>query len=255
MPTVPEEDFVQAVKELAVLENRWIPRAPGTSLYIRPTMIGTEAALGVHPSSEYIFYIILSPSGPYFKGGFKPVSLYVEENFVRAAAGGTGDAKTGGNYAASLLASARAAEKGYAQILWLDARERKYVEEVGAMNIVFVFRNKLVTPALTGSILPGITRASVLQLACHLGYEVEERQIGIDEVIQGLSDGTLTEAFGCGTAAVIAPVGSLFYKGTNHMINGNQVGKVSEELYNRLVDIQFGRAADPFGWVQEIGRL
>lgn len=255
MPVLPEEDLLQALTELVNLEKRWIPRAPGTSLYIRPAMIGTQAVLGVHPSNEYLFFIILSPVGPYFRDGFKPVSLYVEENFVRAAVGGTGDVKTGGNYAASLLAGARAAAKGFDQILWLDAVERRYVEEVGAMNIVFVFGNKLVTPALNGSILPGITRASVLELARHLGYEVEERRISIDDVIQGIADGTLTEAFGCGTAAVIAPVGSLFYQNKDHIITGDQVGKVSADLYKRLVDIQWGRATDTFGWVREIGRL
>lgn len=255
MPEIPEDAFMQAMEELVLLEKRWIPKAPGTSLYVRPTMVAADSALGVHPSTKYIFYIILSPVGPYFKGGFQPVSLYVEDTYVRSVVGGLGDAKTGGNYAASLLAGARAEEKGFTQVLWLDGRERKYVEEVGAMNIFFVFGNKLVTPALTGSILPGITRASVLELARHLGYQAEERNISIDEVIAGLNSGELTEAFGSGTAAVISPVGSLYFKDKNYLINNNQVGAVTKDLYQRLVDIQYGRAADPFGWSKAIGRF
>ena len=217
--------------------------------------MGLGSALGVHPASEYLFFVILSPVAAYFKEGFKPVSLYVEDYFVRAAVGGVGDAKTGGNYAASLMAGARAEEKGFSQVLWLDAREKKYVEEVGAMNMFFVFGKKLVTPALGGSILPGITRKSVIELARNLGYQVEERPIAIDEVIAGMDNGSLTEAFGSGTAAVISPVGSLYFKDHNYIINQNQVGSITTELYNKLMDIQFGRAKDPFGWVREIGRF
>ncbi|MCL6615048.1 MAG: branched-chain amino acid aminotransferase, partial [Firmicutes bacterium] len=177
MPAMPEEEFLECLFTLVRAEKRWIPKAPGTSLYIRPAMIGTEPALGVHPSDEYIFFVILSPVGAYFKTGFKPVRLYVEDVYVRAVPGGVGDAKTGGNYAATLLAGARAEEKGFSQVLWLDARERRYVEEVGSMNIFFVFGKRLVTPALSGSILPGVTRDSVLKLAPRLGYQVEERPI------------------------------------------------------------------------------
>lgn len=255
MPTIPEEEMLQAIEELVVAEKRWIPRAPGTSLYIRPTMIATEPFLGVHPSSEYIFYVILSPVGAYYKGGFQPVKLYVEDTFVRAAVGGVGDIKTGGNYAASLMAGYRAQQKGFSQVLWLDARERKYVEEVGAMNMFFVFGNKLVTPALTGSILPGITRSSVLELAQYLGYETEERLISIDEVIEGIANGQITEAFGSGTAAVISPVGSLNFKGQDYVINNHEVGAVTHKLYDKLVNIQYGKEEDPFGWVKEIGKL
>ena len=255
MPTIPEEDFVQAIVELVKLEKRWIPREPGTSLYIRPTMIATEAALGLHAADEYLFFIILSPVGSYFKEGFKPVSLYVEDVYVRAVVGGVGGIKTGGNYAASLLASVEAQKKGFSQVLWLDAKERKYIEEVGAMNIFFVFGKKLVTPALSGSILSGITRDSVLTLAKSLGYQTEERLISIEEVIQGIKDGTLTECFGTGTAAVISPVGSLNYKNTNYTISNNQVGPITKELYDHLIDIQYGRAKDPFGWVREIDKL
>ncbi len=255
MAPVPEAIFLEAVSTLVNLEKRWIPKAPGTSLYIRPALIGTGDALGVHPADEYLFFVILTPVAAYFKEGFKPVSLYVEDYFVRAAVGGVGNAKTGGNYAASLLAGAKAKEKGFSQVLWLDAKEKKYVEEVGAMNIFFVFGDKLVTPDLSGSILPGITRASVIELARSFGYQVEERPITIDEVITGLDNGTLTEAFGSGTAAVISPVGSLFFKERNYLINGNEVGPVTSRLYQQLVDIQYGRVDDPFGWVKAIGRL
>lgn len=255
MPTIPEELMLQGIGELVQAEKRWIPKAPGTSMYIRPTMIATEPFLGVHPSAEYTFFIILSPVGAYYKGGFQPVRLYVEDTYVRAVAGGVGDIKTGGNYAASLLAGYQAQKKGFSQVLWLDARERKYVEEVGAMNMFFVFGDKLVTPALSGSILPGITRASVLELAGHLGLGTEERVISIDEVVEGIGSGAITEAFGSGTAAVISPVGSLFFKGNDFVINNNQVGAVTQKLYDTLVDIQYGRTEDPFGWVKVIGEI
>ncbi len=255
MAPFPIEYFLESVTTLVNLEKHWIPRAAGTSLYIRPTLIGTGDALGVHPADDYLFFVILTPVSAYFKEGFKPISLYVEDYFIRAAVGGVGNAKTGGNYAASLLAGAKAQEKGFSQVLWLDAREKKYVEEVGAMNIFFVFGQKLVTPDLGGSILPGITRKSVIELARGLGYEVEERPISIDEVLAGIKDGSLTESFGSGTAAVISPVGSLNFKGENHLINGYQVGTVTQNLYTKLIDLQYGRTKDTFGWVKEIGRL
>lgn len=255
MPEFPEEDFVAAIQELVVLEKRWLPRAEGTSLYIRPTMIATENTLGVHSSTSYLFFIILSPSGPYFKEGFSPVRLYVEDKYVRAVPGGVGEAKTGGNYAASILAGAEAQKKGFSQVLWLDGRERKYVEEVGSMNIFFVLGGKLITPALSGSILPGITRASVLELSAYLGYQTEERPITIDEVLEGITSGRLTEAFGTGTAAVISPVGSLHFKGRDYRIGDGGVGPITRDLYRRLTDLQWGRTPDPFGWVKEIGRL
>lgn len=252
MPELPEETFLSAVKDLVLMEKDWIPDAPGTSLYIRPTMIATEAFLGVNPAKEYLFYIILSPVGPYFKAGFNPVSIYVEDQLVRAAVGGVGDIKTGGNYAASLLAGTKAEEKGFYQVLWLDAKEHKYVEEVGAMNVFFVFGEKLVTPMLTGSILPGITRDSVIKLAGELGIEVEERRIAFDEVLDGLKSGKLTEMFGSGTAAVISPVGLLHYKGTDYIINDNKVGKMTRTFYDHLVDIQLGKVEDKFGWSFEV---
>lgn len=255
MAPFPEEYFLEAIETLVNLDKRWIPKTPGTSLYIRPALVGLGAALGVHPATEYLFFIILSPVGAYYKEGFNPIKLYVEDYYIRAAVGGVGNAKTGGNYAASLMAAAKAEEKGYTQVLWLDAREKKYVEEVGSMNMFFVFGNKLVTAALGGSILPGITRMSIIELARSMGYEVEERMISIDEVIEGLGNGALTEAFGSGTAAVISPVGSLYFKNHNYLVNNNQVGRITQELYNKLVDIQYGRIKDPFGWVKEIGRL
>ncbi len=252
MEPFPEEYFLVSIKAVVNVEKRWIPKTPGTSLYVRPTLIGLGSALGVHPAPEYLFFVILSPVGAYYKEGFNPISLYVEDNYIRAAVGGVGETKTGGNYAASLMAAAKAEKKGFSQVLWLDAREKKYVEEVGSMNMFFVFGKKLVTPNLSGSILPGITRASVIQLAKSLGYQVDERPISINEVIDGLNDGSLTEAFGSGTAAVISPVGSLYFKEKNYLVNNNHVGKITEELYTKLVDIQYGRAADPFGWVREI---
>ena len=255
MPQIPEEDFIQALKELIMHEKEWIPRAPGTSLYVRPTMIGIEPFLGVKPSKEYLFYIILSPVGAYYKEGFNPIGIYVEEKLVRAAAGGVGDVKTGGNYAASLYAGKKAQEKGFAQVLYLDAKEHRYVEEVGSMNVFFVYGNKLVTPPLTGSILPGITRYSVIELAREMGYEVEEAPVAIDEAIGAIQAGKMTEMFGTGTAAVISPVGILAYKGKLYEINNNKVGEITKKLYNCLVDIQYGRTEDKHGWVYELGRL
>lgn len=252
MPELPEEIFLNAVKELVLLDQDWIPDAPGTSLYIRPTMIATEPFLGVSPAKEYLFYIIMSPVGPYFKSGFNPVSIYVEDELVRAVVGGVGDVKTGGNYAASLLAGVKAEEKGFYQVLWLDAKEHRYVEEVGAMNVFFVFGEKVVTPMLTGSILPGITRDSVIKLAQELGIELKERRISFDEVLEGIKTGELTEMFGSGTAAVISPVGHLYYKDKDYYINNNKVGKLTKSFYDHLVDIQLGRAEDKLGWSVEV---
>ncbi|WP_034639093.1 branched-chain amino acid aminotransferase [Desulfofalx alkaliphila] len=252
MPEIPEELFLNALNELISLEKQWIPKAPGTSLYIRPAMMGVEAFLGVRSSKEYLFYIILSPVGPYFKEGFKPVGIYVEDQMARAIPGGVGDIKAGGNYAASLLAGHRAQELGYSQVLWLDAKEHRYLEEVGAMNVFVVFGSTLVTPPLTGSILPGITRDSVLKLAQSMGYKVEERLISIDQVLEGVAHGAVTEVFGSGTAAAISPVGSLFYKGKNYVIGNNRVGDITQAIYDRLTAIQYGKVKDEFGWVREI---
>ncbi len=255
MPELPEDIFLEAVRSLVMKDREWIPDAPGTSLYIRPTMLGVEAFLGVRPAKEYMFYIILSPVGPYYSCGFTPVGIYVEDTLVRAAKGGTGDIKTGGNYAASLLGQMKAQEKGFPQVLWLDAKEHRYVEEVGSMNVFFVYGKTLVTPPLTGSILPGITRDSVLTLAEDMGYGVEERALEINGLLEDVLSGRVTESFGTGTAAVISPMGSLFYKEKNYVINNNQVGEVTQKLYDRLVGIQIGREPDPYGWVCELGKM
>ncbi|MGE3852004.1 MAG: branched-chain amino acid aminotransferase [Planctomycetota bacterium] len=256
MPQIPDDLMEQAISDLVLLDQRWIPQDPGTALYIRPAMIGTAPMLGVKASSSYLFFIILSPVGPYFSGGFAPVPLYVSKKYVRAVAGGVGEAKTGGNYAASLLAGEEARKKGCSQVLWLDGKEHRYVEEVGAMNIFFVFEGKkLVTPALNGSILPGVTRASVVELSRHLGYECEERAIAIDEVLDGARSGKLTEAFGAGTAAVIAPVGKFVTDAESLEVGGNQVGPVARQMYDQLTGIQLGTVEDTFGWVKIIGQL
>lgn len=255
LPTIPEELFLQGVKEVVLQDKEWIPGDEGTSLYIRPTMIGDDGFLGIKVSNRFTFFIVLSPVGPYYKEGFNPIPIYVEDQLVRACVGGVGDIKTGGNYAASLLADTRAKEKGFTQVLWLDSKEHRYAEEVGSMNIFFVMGNKVITPALNGSILPGITRDSVLTLAPDLGYEVEERAIPIQEILEGIEKGTVTECFGSGTAAVISPVGSLHYKGVDYELNGGKVGEVTANLYHHLVDIQYGRVRDPYGWVNEIGRF
>ncbi len=248
MPELNEEDMLQAIIELVKLEKRWIPKTRGAALYIRPAMIASEVGLGVRASKEYIFFIILSPVGPYFKQGFRPVNLLVSENYVRAVEGGVGEAKTGGNYAASLLAKREAQEKGCTEVLWLDARERKYIEEVGAMNICFVIDGVITTPMLDGAILAGITRKSVLQLASHLGYAVAERKIPIAELVEGIHNGRVSEAFGVGTAASISPVGAIVYQGQNHAVHGGEVGPVAQLLYKELQAIQYGEKEDPFGW-------
>ncbi len=249
MPTIDEGFILKALSQLLMIEQDWIPAQKGTSLYVRPTMIATEAKLGVRPSNEYLFYIILSPVGPYFKEGFSPVGIYVADQHVRAAEGGTGHAKTMGNYAASLLASTNAKEEGYSQVLWLDAKERKYLEEVGTMNICIVFDDEVVTPPLSGTILDGITRDSVLTLLNHWDYKVSERPITMDEVLIGISDGTIKEIFGCGTAAIIAPVGKLHYKGITYPVTEGKIGSLTQRLFDELTGIQCGELKDPFNWV------
>lgn len=252
MPVVDEESHLEALVQLVALEHEWVPDAPG-ALYIRPTMIASDHALGVHASKTYIHFIILGPVGSYFKEGFSPVPVYISDTYRRAVRGGVGEAKTGGNYAASLLVGEEAKAKGYSQVLWLDALEGRYVEEVGAMNIYFVYEGrKLVTPPLTGSILPGVTRKSVLRLAADLGYEVAEEPVDVHELLAGIRSGYVTEAFGCGTAAVIAPVGKFGFRDEEYIINNYQVGPVAARLYQELTDIQFGRKPDPYGWTQLI---
>ena len=248
IPELPEEMFVEAVSELVRVDQDWIPSAPGTSLYIRPFIIATDDFLGVAPSKTYLFIVILSPSGAYYASGLAPVGIWIEDEYVRAVRGGIGFAKTGGNYAASLAAQVKAHDDGYSQVLWLDGVERKYIEEVGAMNIFFKIAGKIVTPMLSGSILPGITRNSVIEVCKHWGYEVEERKISVDELIAAQKDGTLEEVFGTGTAAVISPVGKLRYKDDVMTIGDGNIGEVSQKLYDTITGIQWGKAEDPFGW-------
>lgn len=252
MPEIPVEDFIKIEEELLKMDERWIPTVKGTSLYIRPTGIASEPALGVKPSSEYIFFIILAPVGAYYASGFKPCSLWVSTDYSRAAEGGTGAAKAGGNYGGSLAATGVAMKKGYNQVLWLDSKEHRFVEEVGAMNIFFVMDDKLVTPALTGTILPGITRKSLIQLAPDLGIQPEERAITIDEVLEGIESGKVKEVFGAGTAAVISPVGIISYKDKEYTINNNETGPWSQKFFDTLTGIQYGELEDKYNWVHKV---
>ncbi len=249
---IPEmdEDFVlEAIKQLINVEKEWVPGVEGTSLYIRPTVIATDPFLGVRASFTYRFFVILSPVGAYYPEGFNPVKIFVTRDFVRAVRGGVGEAKTMGNYAASLLAGDKAHEEGYTQVLWLDGVEQKYIEEVGAMNIFFVIGDEIITPKLNGSILPGITRNSVVELGKSWGLNVSERKISIDEVLQAHLAGTLKEVFGSGTAAVISPVGEIKYGDELIKIGDGSVGPLSQRFYDSLTDIQYGITEDPFGWI------
>ena len=252
IPELPVEDFVEAVKAVVKVDEDWIPTAPNTSLYIRPFIIATDDFLGVAPSKTYMFIIILSPSGAYYESGLAPVGIWIEDDYVRAVKGGIGFAKTGGNYAASLAAQVKAHDGGYSQVLWLDGVERKYIEEVGAMNIFFKIGGKVVTPALSGSILPGITRNSVITLCKDWGLEVEERKISVDELIEAQKTGALEEVFGSGTAAVISPVGTLRYKDDVMQIGDGTTGELSQKLYNAVTGIQNGTVEDKFGWVVNV---
>ena len=252
IPEIPEEDFVEAIKAVVAVDKEWIPTEPGTSLYIRPFIIATEPFLGVDVSETFLFIIILSPSGAYYESGLEPVGIWIEDDYVRAVRGGMGFAKTGGNYAASLAAQVKAHDDGYSQVLWLDGVERKYIEEVGAMNIFFKIDGKIVTPMLNGSILPGITRNSVLQICRDWGMEVEERRVSVDELLQAQKEGKLEECFGTGTAAVISPVGKLRYKDEVMTIGGGKIGPVSQKLYDTVTGIQLGKLEDKFGWRVEV---
>jgi branched-chain amino acid aminotransferase len=248
MPQLPEDVVYEGLLKLVELEKDWIPTDPGTSLYIRPTYIATEEALGVHASKSTLFYIILSPSGPYYAQGLKPVKIFVEDSYVRAVVGGVGHTKAAGNYAASILAGEIAASKGYTQVLWLDGVEHKYVEEVGAMNMFFVIDGVIKTPPLLGSILPGITRDSIIKLASGMGYNVSEERIAIEDVVKASREGRLNEAFGTGTAAVVSPVGELHYEGEDIVINGGEMGEITQKLYDNLTGIQTGSLEDKRGW-------
>lgn len=253
MPRIPVDRILQALKALVYLDREWIPEAEGATLYIRPTMIATEPALGLRPADEYLFFIINSPVGAYYSEGFNPVKIYVEDTYVRAVPGGVGEAKTAGNYAASVKALTEAQKKGYTQVLWLDAIERRYIEEVGTSNIFFVLGDELITPPINGTILPGITRDSVLQLARDRGLNVVERPVTIDEVIEAAENGTLKEAFGTGTAAVISPVGELCYKDRNIVINNGQSGELSRHFFDELQALQRGFRDDVHNWVVRVG--
>ncbi|MDI9520470.1 MAG: branched-chain amino acid aminotransferase [Bacillota bacterium] len=253
MPELDIESFTQGLIELLRVEQDWVPHQPGTSLYIRPTLIATDSKLSVHASHSYLFYIILSPVGAYYKGGLAPNDIYIEDEYVRAVRGGIGETKAGANYAASLLAGIVAGDKGYAQVLWLDGVERRYIEEVGAMNILFVYEGKkVVTPKLSGSILPGITRDSVLKLAKHFGYEVAEERMDVNQVLDDIKSGKITESFGSGTAAVISPVKSFAFKGKDYQVGDGGIGPISQKLYDTLTGIQYGRLEDPMGWIVKV---
>ena len=251
MPAVDEAFFLKAIKDLVRLEQDWVPKSEGTALYIRPTMIATDPYLGVRPSETYLCYVILSPVGAYYKGGLAPVKIWISDEYVRVAPGGTGEAKTGGNYAASLKGSMEAAQKGYDQVLWLDAVQRKYVEEVGSMNICFVYDGKVVTSPLQGTILDGITRRSILTLVREMGIVVEERALSVDEILDGVASGRLSEAFGTGTAAVVSPVGQFTFRDrTVTFGDGKTIGDLTAKLYATLTGIQTGKIADQHGWIE-----
>mgnify|MGYP005780265759 CR=1 FL=1 len=249
IPQIDEQFVLNGLFELLKIEKDWIPTEPGTALYIRPSIIATNVMLGVHASREYLFFIILSPVGSYYAHGLAPTRLLVEDYYTRATIGGTGESKCIANYAVSLKAGEEAEKKGFDQVLWLDAKEKKYVEEVGSMNMFFVIGGEVVTPALVDSILPGTTRKRCIELLEANGYKVSERRVSIDEVLEAQKNGTLNEAFGTGTAAVISPVGMMEYKGQDYVVNGGEMGPVTKWLYDTITGIQSGRLPDPHGWV------
>ena len=253
IPELDPSDVLDALKAIVSVEKDWVPALEGTSLYIRPFIIATDVQLGVHPSKSYKFIIILSPVGSYYPEGIKPVKIFVEREYVRAVKGGTGFAKVGGNYACSLIGQEKAEKMGYSQVLWLDGIEHKYIDEVGAMNVFFVIDGKVITPALdTGSILPGVTRASCIQLLRNLGYTVEERKLSLAEVEEAYNNGKLDEAFGTGTAAVVSPMGLLDTEDMQMVINNGEIGKVAQTLYDTLTGIQWGKLPDDFGWTVKV---
>jgi branched-chain amino acid aminotransferase len=256
MPPVPEDAFVAAVDALVDADRDWVPTGPDQTLYLRPYQLATEPFLGVRPANEYLFLVIASPAGAYFSRGVQPVSVYLSEDYIRAAPGGTGEAKCAGNYAASLLAQEQASAAGCDQVVWLDALEKRYVEEMGGMNLFFVLGEgddaELVTPELTGTLLPGITRASLLTLAGDLGYRVSERRFSVEEWRRGAADGSISETFACGTAAVITPVGEVKARTGDFVVGDGQPGPISMRLREALLDIQHGRVADTHGWLHRV---
>lgn len=252
MPKIDEEDFLAALKALVKVDEAWIPTKEGTSLYIRPFLIATDPFLGVRPSNTYSFIIILSPVGAYYPEGLNPVKIWIEDEYVRAVKGGIGEAKTGGNYVASLKAQVKAHDAGYSQVLWLDGVERKYIEEVGAMNIFFKINGTIVTPSLNGSILPGVTRDSVILLCKDWGIPVEERKITIQEIYEAHNKGTLEEVFGTGTAAVISPVGQLRWGDHIMKVQDGGIGQLSQKIYDTITGIQLGKIKDTKNWTVEV---
>ena len=252
IPRVDVDFCVDALKQLVELDKRWVPDVENASLYIRPFIFATDHHVGVHASHTYTFCIILSPSGSYYKEGINPVKIMIEDEDVRAVRGGTGFTKCGGNYAASIRAGERAAKQGFSQVLWLDGVHMKYIEEVGSMNIMFKIDGKVITPDLHGTVLPGVTRRSILQVAREWGYPVEERPISVDELIEAIESGKVEEIWGTGTAAVVSPVGELAYKGKEYIISGGKIGELTQKLYDELTGVQWGRIPDTRGWVVKV---
>jgi len=252
LPEIDEELGMQILTEFVKTEQRWVPKSFGTSLYLRPFMFGNDESLGVHAVHRATFMLIASPSGSYYAEGINPVKIMIEKEDVRTVRGGTGYAKCGGNYAASTRAGERAAKKGYSQVLWLDGVERKYIEEVGAMNVMFKIGDEIVTPMLTGSILPGITRMSCIEVLKSKGYKVSERLLSVDELLGALKDGSLKEAWGCGTAAVVSPIGKLAFGEEEYEVGGGKIGEVTQELYDTLTGMQWGKTEDTFGWITRV---
>ena len=252
LPLVDEKEMLEILTEFVRLEERFVPHSFGTSLYLRPFMFGNDESLGVHAVKRATFMLIASPSGSYYAEGINPVKIMIENEDVRTVRGGTGYAKCGGNYAASTRAGERAAKKGYTQVLWLDGIERKYVEEVGSMNVMFKIDGEIVTPMLTGSILPGITRKSCIEVLKSLGYQVSERLLSVDELMDALKSGKLEEAWGCGTAAVVSPIGKLAYGEEEYVVGDGKTGAVTQKLYDILTGIQWGKVEDTFGWVYKL---
>lgn len=252
IPQIDVDFCVEALNKLVNLEKDWVPHTDGASLYIRPFIIACDPYLGVKPADSYMFMIILSPSGAYYSTGLNPVGIYVEQKYVRAVRGGMGFTKTGGNYAASLIGQDEAHKQNYSQVLWLDGVEQKYIEEVGAMNIFFIVDGELITPALQGSILSGITRKSVIELAKSWGMKVSERRITIQEIADAYDAGKLDEVFGTGTAAVISPVGTLKWGDKVMTINNNKIGEVSQKIYDTMTGMQYGKIEDKFNWIYKV---
>lgn len=252
MPEVPEELFLGAIEELVKVEKDWVPSEEGQSLYIRPYMFATEAAVGVHPAHSYKFMVILSPVGAYYPEGMAPVKIWVEDEYVRAAPGGTGFTKCGGNYAGSLKAQEKAEENGYTQVLWLDGAQKKYIEEVGSMNVMFLIDGEVWTAPIEGTVLPGVTRDSILHILRDWGYPVHEEHLSVDDLMEAARTGKLQEAWGTGTAAVISPIGELCYKGEKAVINGFEAGELTQKLYDTLTGIQWGSLEDKYGWIRKV---